>query len=238
MGPIVFQHGRIDQLKPYAIVFNGPPGSGKDEACHYLVASSFQHLSFKKTLFVETAAYFGVDLDWFMKGYNDRSIKERPEPLLNSLSRRDAMIFVSEQIIKPRYGLDYFGVKTAQEMIANQRYCLSDGGFYEEFVPLINTLGADHICIVQLYRSGCSFSKDSRRYISGNLQETYTLGFEEKSSELLYQDDRTLPIRMYIIHNNASIADFHSAIDTIIRKEEDVIFGKENKSYDLLRKSI
>ncbi len=61
------------------IIFNGPPGSGKDEAASYFKRRGFKHLSFKQVLFKETIAFFDVDEEWFMNGYNDRTVKEQPD---------------------------------------------------------------------------------------------------------------------------------------------------------------
>lgn len=202
-------------------IFNGPPGSGKDEACHFLKTNyGYTHVEFKDQLFKETFKFFGVSKGWFMKGYTDRSMKETPVPELKingvSLSRRDAMIYVSEQFIKPKYGKDYFGAKTAEKIDPSSNYCFSDGGFVEEIHPLINKVGRDKICIVQLYRTGCSFSSDSRNYIDGVLIEE--LGIKDSDSSRQNSEPQ-LPIRMYRIHNNTSVSDFHQMIKEILGKE-------------------
>lgn len=202
-------------------IFNGPPGSGKDEACHFLKSNyDYFHLEFKDQLFKETFKFFGVSKGWFMEGYHDRSIKEMAVPQLKvngtSLSRRDAMIYVSEQIIKPNYGKDYFGLKTAENVNHTDNYCFSDGGFVEEIHPLINKLGHEKIRIVQLYRTGCSFSSDSRNYINGILTEE----FGAKDPDALIQNSEPqIPIRMYRLYNNTSVSDFHQMIKEILRKE-------------------
>lgn len=202
-------------------IFNGPPGSGKDEACNFLKTNfGYKHLEFKDQLFKETFKFFGVSKEWFMEGYNDRSVKEKPVPELtingSSVSRRDAMIYVSEKVIKPTYGKDYFGSKTAEMLDPSSIHCFSDGGFVEEIHPLINRLGRDNICIVQLYRTGCSFSSDSRNYINGVLTEE----FGTKDPNISFQkSEPQIQIRMYRIHNNTSVSDFHQNIKEIIRKE-------------------
>jgi hypothetical protein len=211
------------------IIFNGPPGSGKDEACHFLKSNyGYKHLQMKDQLFVDTAYHFGVDMIWFMSDYNDRAEKERPRPELGGFSKRGALIHVSENVIKPRYGKDYYGRKTAEKMDAVSSYCFSDGGFLEEIHPIINTVGQDNICIVQLYRTGCNFSSDSRDYIHGILQED--LGKQEIWPNLV----TVLPIRMYRLHNNTSISDFHQNIRKILRKEANA----KSKIHDLSGKSL
>jgi hypothetical protein len=211
------------------IIFNGPPGSGKDEACHFLKTNyGYKHLQFKDQLFIETAKYYNVSLDWFLDGYDNRTIKETPTNELNGLSRRDALIHVSEDIIKPKFGKDYFGIKTAEVIDGVSSYCFSDGGFVEEVHPLINTVGQENICIVQLIRSGCSFSSDSRNYIYGNLQDRFGLPWHISVTELV-QTNPDIPIRMYELYNNTSVSDFHQNIRKILRKEANVNPAKKDK---------
>lgn len=200
------------------IIFNGPPGSGKDESASYFKRRGFKHLSFKYVLFKETIAFFGVDKEWFMNGYNDRSIKERPEELLDGMSRRQAMIYVSEDITKPAFGNDVFGVYVANEVEDGKDYAISDGGFEEELIPLINRAGADNIVLVQLTREGCDYSSDSRRYFNGKLIEEYVI---QKPTSI--NPDHMLPsefpIRTYRVHNNGSVEEFHQILHDIYEKE-------------------
>jgi len=201
------------------VIFNGPPGSGKDEACHFLKTNyGYKHLQMKDQLFIDTAEYYGVSLEWFMNGYDDRTLKEYPRDELGGLSKRQALIHVSETVMKPKHGKDYYGRKTAEKIDMVSSYCFSDGGFVEEIHPIINTVGQDNICIAQLVRNGCSFSTDSRNYIHGNLIEVYGLPkFIEKSS--LNEKKPDIQIRMYCLYNNTSVSDFHQNIRKIIRKE-------------------
>ena len=213
-------------------IFNGPPGSGKDEACYFLkVNCAYKHLQFKDQLFIDTAEHFDVSLKWFLADYNNRALKETPMSELNGMSKREALIHVSENIIKPKYGKEYFGVKTAEKVDPSLNYCFSDGGFVEEIHPLINKLGRDKICIVQLYRTGCSFSSDSRNYIDGILTEE--LGIKDSESSFKNSEPR-IPIRMYRIHNNTSVSDFHQMIKRILRKEANA----DSKGANFLRKSV
>lgn len=204
------------------IIFNGPPGTGKDAACLFFQNLGYKHLSFKEELFRETFRFFGVSKGWFMKGYEDRSIKEKPVPELRisgkMLSRRDAMIYVSEKYIKVKYGKDYFGKKLAEQMTHDGLFCVSDGGFQEELTPIINKFGAESITLVQLTRKGCDFSSDSRRYFNGNLVEEFILGKESPIIKSHMLPDQ-FPIRTYRVHNNGSINKFHSTLQLIHEKE-------------------
>ena len=211
------------------VIFNGPPGTGKDEACLFFQSKKFIHLSFKEELFKATFEYFGVTKDWFMEDYNNRAVKEKPVPELKingiDLSRRDAMIYVSEKYLKPKYGNDYFGLQASKNIEANVDYCFSDGGFIDELLPIINKVGTDNICIVQLTRKGCDFSSDSRRYFDGEMIEEYIINDKTEISNL-HILARKFPIRTYRIHNNGNIGQFKEALNKIYEKENNVKHGK------------
>jgi hypothetical protein len=153
-----------------------------------------------------------------MENYDDRVLKERAESRLGGLSRREALIYVSEEIIKPKFGKDFFGVKAAQELDNTDNYCFSDGGFQEELVPIINKLGADNIILIQLTREGCDFSSDSRRYINGILVEEFILGVETPiiKSHILQEN---FPIKTYRVHNNATVQELRAVLEKIHEKE-------------------
>lgn len=204
------------------IIFNGPPGTGKDEVCLFLKNKlDFTHIEFKDALFDETCKHFNVSKEWFMSGYSDRSIKERKESILENRSRRDALIHVSEDIIKPNYGKDYFGVKVVEKIKDGVDYCFSDGGFKEEILPIINIVGTKKICLVQLTREGCDFSTDSRRYLNGNLVEEFVLDKKTDINKSHILPDK-FSIRTYRIHNNGSVKQLHETIETIYAKEQNV----------------
>ena len=200
------------------ILFNGPPGSGKDEGASFFKSYGFKHLSFKYQLFKETIRYFNVDEEWFMLGYNNRKEKEVPSSFLNHMSRREAMIYVSEEIIKPKRGLNYFGKLVANEIDLSKDYCISDGGFVDELVPVINRVGSDNFILVQLTRDGCDYSLDSRRYFDGNLCQEYV-----NSHATPIQKKYVLPhkfsVKTYRIHNNGNLGTFHNVLKDIYEKE-------------------
>lgn len=207
------------------VIFNGPPGSGKDAACEFLTKTyGYTHLSFKTQLFKETFKFFGVSKGWFMKGYDDRSIKENPVPQLKihgkKLSRREAMIYVSENYLKPKYGKSYFGdILVGQIKDPNDLYCISDGGFIEEFQPIINNFGTENITIVQLSRNGCSFSNDSRKYLNGDLIQSFILG-NKTDIDKSYCIDLGYNVKTYRIHNNGSLEMFNQAITKVLNDRQ------------------
>jgi nicotinamide mononucleotide adenylyltransferase len=200
------------------VIFNGPPGSGKDEAAAFYKENfGFGNLSFKYQLFKETINHFEVDEQWFMEGYDDRTTKEKQEVALNDMSRREAMIYVSEDILKPKKGLDYFGRTVAEEIEDGNHYAIADGGFVEELQPLVERVGAENIVIVQLTREGHDYSTDSRRYFNGRLRKTFTIN-ESTEIESQYVLPEELNILTYRIHNNGSIRNFHDVLNNIFEE--------------------
>ncbi len=208
------------------VIFNGPPGSGKDEAAAFFKRRGFAHLSFKHHLFRETIKEFDVDTIWFMDGFNNRDLKEVPEEDLRGMSRRQAMIHTSEEIVKPKYGKSYFGDQVASQVEYNEKYAISDGGFVEEIEPLLDKVGEENVILVQLVREGCSYRSDSRRYFNGSVFKTFVNGFKSKFEEE-YVQEVELPVLTYRIYNNGDLSDLHRSLEEIyelvIGKELDVI---------------
>lgn len=200
------------------VLFNGPPLSGKDFAADYFKEKGFKHLSFKYQLYKETIKFFDVSEQWFMERYKNRDEKEVPSIHLGHMSCREAMIYVSEKVIKPRKGLDYFGQQVANEIEECKNYCISDGGFIDELVPVINRIGSDNFVLVQLTREGCDYSTDSRRYFDGNIVHQYVNSHETRI-EKKYVLPRKFNVRTYRIHNNGSIGAFHESLEDIYEKE-------------------
>ena len=200
------------------ILFNGPPGSGKDISADYFKEQGFKHLSFKYRLYDETVKYFNIKKTWFMERYNDRSVKEVPHIDLGHMSCREAMIYVSEKVIKPKFGLDYFGKQVASEINVDQNYCISDGGFIDELIPVVNRVGSKNFRIVQLTRDGHDFSIDSRRYFNGNIVKEYVL---DKKTEIenKYVLSHKFDVISYRVHNNSTLSDFRNVMKDIYENE-------------------
>ena len=149
-----------------AVVFNGPPKSGKDFICDSLIdlsCNEFNHLRFKDKLFELVQCIYDIDKETFFKIYNNREMKDLPHPAFNMLSPRQAMIYVSEVVIKPRFGKNYFG-KIAAKNMKHGMNVFSDGGFIEELVPVYYE-SEGNLLIFRVHKDECNFSKDSRGYI-------------------------------------------------------------------------
>lgn len=79
-----------------------------------------------------------------------------------NLSVREAMIYISEVIMKPRMGKDYFG-KARVALLPNSEVVFDDScGFVEELPPLIEGVGQENLLLIRVHRKGFDFTGDSR----------------------------------------------------------------------------
>lgn len=176
------------------VLLNGPLGCGKDFLADHLIQKlGGVKQQFKEALYIHTAENWGIPLEVFKSWATDRELKEERNPRLKlewidwvklcdylgreekgffspivNLSPRDAMIYTSELIYKPKYGEDYFGRYTG-DLIANSEeelHYVSDSGFREEASTLVSMFGADSVKLIRIHREGCKFSpQDSRNYV-------------------------------------------------------------------------
>lgn len=148
------------------IILNGPPGCGKDTLQLAMFHRyGIERQSMKAPMFDIAKAMLGpVDFERFMKDYEDRSQKEKPQDYLQGESPRTFMIWISEHVIKPKFGKQHFG-KLASDSLQSERNTavFSDGGFPDE----VRRLVADgyKVKLVRLHRDGFDFGGDSRNYI-------------------------------------------------------------------------
>lgn len=163
------------------VVLNGPPGCGKDTIANILVGKGDTDIGnfipmvkhqFKDALYEHTAKHFNVDLDRFIHFASDRELKDSTSLAgLGGRTPRQALIHVSEDIFKPRFGNNYFGKVEAERvreligrMDSSTTVIYPDGGFPDEVLELDAVF--DHVLIIRLHRDGFDFSGDSRDYIS------------------------------------------------------------------------
>ena len=155
------------------IVLNGPPGCGKDTlAIQFLDYkkladdANVRFCQFKDALYRETQKIFSIP-DSEMDIFKERNKKEVPNMLTNYMSPRQALIHVSETIIKPTHGRSYFGKEALKFVDKHSKnfdyFIFADGGFIEEVVEL-----AKHhdVFVVRLHNGNMDFSGDSRRYLT------------------------------------------------------------------------
>lgn len=149
------------------IMLNGPPGSGKDTAAELLGSFQAHHHEMKKVLHTLVREHYGVSEEEWAWMYR-RENKESPQEGLGDKTPREAMIHISEDVIKPTHGPDYFAQRAADALTPNAMNVISDCGFPAEIKVMKERLGKENVLIVRLWRDGCDFSKDSRNYVYDN----------------------------------------------------------------------
>jgi hypothetical protein len=190
-------------MKRQVIVFNAPPDSGKDIAVDYMeeylrfTGRNVKHLEFKETLFALVKSTYGVT-DEVWEGLYTRENKELPSYYLTynglPISPREALINMSEKVIKPLYGDKAFGLAACSGIIKGINL-FSDGGFNAEMLPIIELVGARNVLIVKIFRDGRDYSKDSRDYL----------------------DTDYLGVDCVHVHNNSTLEDFYDLVEEEIR---------------------
>jgi hypothetical protein len=152
------------------VLLNGPAGSGKDTAGRALaVQMGAKVVRFASPLKLATHALYGLDgapADAF------EHVKEAHSGLFFGLSPRQAYIEVSERMIKPALGNDFFGRVLAQRLVGLRDSFIelavaTDSGFVGEALPVVEAIGAANVLLIRLHAEGrgCSFRGDSRGHI-------------------------------------------------------------------------
>ena len=146
---------------------------------------------------------------------------------LGYYSSREALIHVSENIVKPKQGNDFYGRKLVETIEASsERYVfVADGGFTSEIVPLLEA--GYNVYIVQLERNGATFENDSRKLLT-------EYDFKGEDGSVLY--DNLKFIKMY---NNGSLDDLYKTItdfsfDLVLNQTLDHYGGYTENVYEVI----
>lgn len=129
---------------------------------------------------------------------------------LGYYSSREALIHVSEDLIKPKCDEDHYGRQLAYriEQSSETFFFAGDGGFKFEVVPLLEM--GYRVIIAQLERSGATFDGDSRSLLNKD-------DFKEYSN-----------IKFCQIDNNGSLDDLYNSI---VDLSYDVVLGEVKERY-------
>ena len=153
-------------MKTKIVLLNGPPGCGKDVLADYIEMASedVNRVSFKDPLYDLMCTIYDIKIGELLSISYDRGLKEQPLPIFDGLSYREAIIKVSEEVIKPNYGKDFFGRSAAKRIIPGCVNVFSDSGFMEEVTPLFEIVPWAEVLLVRIEDRG-NFGNDSRSYL-------------------------------------------------------------------------
>lgn len=160
------------------ILLNGPPNSGKDTlaaglANHLLPYQTAVLRSFKTPLYQLASIFYGIPFDEVITLCTDRDLKDRHSDEFGC-TPREALIFISETVVKPNFGDDWFGLQAVRSLAEDCINIFTDSGFEKEAMPLYEIAGRDNFLLVHVHRDGCSFEGDSRDYLPPDLGAWFT----------------------------------------------------------------
>lgn len=178
---------------------NGPKSSGKDFTTEHLVEmddlpstnKKSTSLKFAKPLYDGLVAIFGLEEKEWEYVYNNH--KDEPYDKLFGLTPRAAMIWLSEDALKPKFGKNVMGKLSVNQLklLVDQGYervHYSDSGFKEEAIEVVSEVGADKCYLLRIEADGCTFDGDSRSYIEPediglNRETNYQVVYNCKTSD-------------------------------------------------------
>lgn len=164
--------------KTKILLFNGPPGSGKDTAVTVLreLGGIDMHMEkFARSVKEGCHGLFNLVNDEGKVLPHDtfEAVKNKPRAEFMGMTPREAYIWYSEDVMKPKFGKDIFGSLTVKRL-ADQNVTglvgITDSGFAEEAGRVIQRYGAHNTILVRLHREGHDFTGDSRSYLSLDIE--------------------------------------------------------------------
>lgn len=141
------------------LFLNGPPGCGKDEVVRIAdkLPFYFMHRKFAAPLKVAACDLLGCTLQ-------ELEEMKRSDPRV-----RTVLIALSEKVIKPLYGHEFFGRRLAMAMPSSGNVIVSDSGFTVELKEFKEALRRREIKtklrLWRIERPECTFANDSREWV-------------------------------------------------------------------------
>lgn len=168
------------------VVLNGPPESGKDTVCDFMhdhiidrnINKRIMQAKFSEPLKVGIHALFGILDEYGEVAKHDafEDVKETPQEKFFGMTPREAYIWGSEEVMKPRFGNFVFGqimanklqwffdTDFADDYNTSPLLVISDCGFKEEVEFLASVVPLKQILRIRLFRTGKTFQNDSRSW--------------------------------------------------------------------------
>ena len=157
------------------ILINGPPGVGKDTLGAMLENKIHSSKTVKFAGRLDAIASIVLPFE-VTNNYPLWREEKKDEPLPGTTtSMRQLLIAISEDLIKPIFGRDYFGARAAEmieylyETGACYTFIFTDSGFQCEYERLVKDLTETYddvgFVLVNLHRKGHTFEGDSREWV-------------------------------------------------------------------------
>lgn len=208
--------------KKIVVVINGAPNSGKDASAGIMknLMGYGAIKAFKDALYTATAKHFGLDREAFVSVASNRDTKEVPQKFLVrktgknifqkailtfigwfiniGLTPRQALIHVSEDIIKKQFTDTFFGDRLKEDIDESDAdiFYIPDSGFFSELKPLVDA--GFNVHVLRIHRDGCTFDNDSRSLLTDEILEPLGLvGFDIDNNGTL--EDLEEALKDYLI---------------------------------------
>ena len=172
-------------MKFHVIMFNGPPGVGKDTLALYAqsLESRSRHVKYITNIKNAVACLFNYPIE-LMETHKDdgRHVKF-------GRTIRQNIIEVS-QAIRQAYGQDIYGQMLADRLLTMPMQTpyavVSDLGTHAELVPVVSALGASRVSVIRLHQAGRTFDGDCREYIKNEQTEAKCYDIENPHGDREY----------------------------------------------------
>lgn len=157
------------------ILFNGPPGCGKDTAAEIVMKGilpyGYSHIPYFDRFSMPIKRAFAATVGGYIDSrgtvfrYENR--KDEPLDLLGGKTYRQWQIAFAEDFMRPKFGQDIFANLFLEREAARVGFVtvVPDSGFQVEFDRLREAIPNENILLVRIHREGFDFSNDSREYI-------------------------------------------------------------------------
>lgn len=163
-------------MSRYVIGISGPPRSGKDTLGTFLSNAVEDTYGATPRMVALSMPMRHTVFAMMGRAYDGRVYereKDTAQKALGGETLREAMIALSEEHVKSRYGKGFWARSAFaygdQPHTATPLAVVTDMGFPEEVEVLEQMFGAHNCMWVQLSRPGFDFSRDSRHFVGGEL---------------------------------------------------------------------
>lgn len=166
------------------ICLNGPPGSGKDTVGRMIaqmLGAGVVIDKFAAPLYEVANTLLKMDDAEY---YEWREVRKEESLMTWPTTMRKLLIGISEDLIKPHMGKEYFGLQAAQRCVAEYKnyddveptffvkkdtIIFTDSGFQYEYDAFLDKVCKEipdvKVHLAQVHRHGCTFDGDSREYV-------------------------------------------------------------------------